>query len=118
MLMLQAEAAAWEEEQREAQLHEQVGKPARGEHTQLAAGGLGLLDLQRLVDQVAQDLHAQALHFFGRDLAAVGADNQGKALVDIGAGDDLAVDDGRRAADVRIGLAEDHRVRGQVERAA
>jgi hypothetical protein len=60
----------------------------------------GFLDLERFVDQVAQDLRAQAFLFLGRDLvaAAVGIDDQRKALVDVGAGDDLAVDDRGGAA--------------------
>ena len=50
---------------------------------------LGGLDLQGLVDQVAQDLLAEAVDLVGRNLAAVGDRQQGQPLVDVGLGDDL-----------------------------
>ena len=78
--------------------------------------GLGGLDLQRFVDQVAQHLLAQALDLVGRDLAAVGDGQQREPLVDVGLGDDLAVDDRGRLDDRRHGRAEQLRIFGQPQR--
>jgi hypothetical protein len=60
---------------------------------------LGFLDLQRLVDQVAQNLQAQALELIVRRLPrVVGGQNQSHTLFNVAAGDDLAVDDRRRTS--------------------
>jgi hypothetical protein len=72
--------------------------------------GLGRLDLQRLVHQVAQHLLAQPRLLLGRDAAAVGETDEGDAVIDIGAGDDVAVDDRGGLANRRIVIAEEKRV--------
>jgi len=74
------------------------------------------LDLQRLVDQVAQHLLAQAVDLAGGDLAAVGDRQQRQALIDVGLGNDGAVDDRRRLYHRRHRGTEQLRVRGQPKR--
>jgi len=61
--------------------------------------GLGRLDLKRFVDEVAKDLLAQAVHFVGRNLSAIGDGEKREPLVDVGLGNDIAVDDGGRLDD-------------------
>jgi hypothetical protein len=78
-------------------------------------GGLGLLNLQGFVDQVAHHLGTQALLLFGAQLARVGIGEQGITLVNVGPGDDLAVDDRGGVAMVGVHLAEKLRVRRQIE---
>ena len=81
----------------------------------LEFGGLGGLDLQCLVDQIAQHLHAQAQQFFlGHRRLGRGGD-QRDALIDVGAGDDIAIDHGGRRAAIGIRLAEDGNVLGQAK---
>ena len=75
--------------------------------------GLGFLNLQRFIHQVAQHLQPQPLQFVRSDLAAAGCDHQRDALIDIGASDHFTVDDNRGAAVVSVDLAEDLRVFGQ-----
>ena len=70
-------------------------------------GSARFLDLQSLVDQVAQHLQAQALHFLFVDLALVGGGDQRHALIHVGAGYHVAVHHRRGAAHVRIVVAED-----------
>ena len=77
----------------------------------------GRLDLQRLVDQVAQHLGAEPLDLLGRQLDLVRGHDQRQPLIDVAAGDDVAVDDRRRLADARILLADELDVVGDVERA-
>ncbi len=77
--------------------------------------GGGFLDLERFVDQVAQNLDAQPLLFRFLHLAAIGGDDERQALVDVRPGDDPAVDDRRRLADIGVALAKDGDVLWQVE---
>src|SRR3546814_742811 len=72
--------------------------------------GGGFLDLERFVDEVAQHLDATPFLLLVRPLAAIGGDDQGHALVDVGAGDYAAVDEGRRLADIWVALSEDGHV--------
>ncbi len=74
-----------------------------------------LLDLELLVDQVAQHLEAQARFLLLVDLAAVGRDDEVEPLLDVGVGDDVAVDDRRCLAQVRVEVGERGGV-GQDER--
>ncbi|PAV92557.1 hypothetical protein WR25_08378 [Diploscapter pachys] len=79
-------------------------------------GALRLLDFQRLVDQLAQDLELELVDLVGRGrAAAIVEDGQRQALVDIGAGDDRVVDDRGRLTDVGVELAEDLQVCGDVQ---
>ena len=68
----------------------------------LDVGLLGGLDLEDLVDEVAKHLLAQPRQLLGRDLAPGREPDDGEAVIDLGAGDDGAVDDRRRLADVGI----------------
>ena len=77
--------------------------------------GGGLLDFERLVDQVAQHLQAQPRALGIRNLAAIGRDDQRHALVHVGAGDDRAVDHRRGAPDIGILAAEQGQPVGQIE---
>jgi hypothetical protein len=76
---------------------------------------LGGLDLQRLVHQVAQHLGADDLHLLGRDLGVAGERHQSDAMVDVGAGNDRAVDDRGRGADRRVAVAEELGIVGNGE---
>ncbi|MCY1171186.1 hypothetical protein D9M73_112900 [compost metagenome] len=82
---------------------------------QLDLGGLGLLDLQRFVDQLPRDQQLVLRHFLGRQLQVARCHQQGDALVDVGAGDHRAVDDRGWLADVGIDLAENLQVLRNVE---
>ena len=62
----------------------------------------GFLDLQLFIDQVAHHLQAQAVALLLADLPAIGGDDKVQPLIDIGIGDDLAIDDGLRLAQLRI----------------
>jgi hypothetical protein len=77
--------------------------------------GRGLLDLQRFVDQVRQNLRAQPLFLFLGDAAVAGGENEGQALIHVGIGDDRAVDDGGRLADRRIARRKQVDIVRQVE---
>ncbi len=79
-------------------------------------GGLGGLDLERLVDQIAQHLLAQGVDFVGRDRVSAGDREERDALVDVGLGNDFAIDDRGRLDDLRQGRAVDHRMFRQAQR--
>ena len=70
----------------------------------LISSAFGGLDLERLVDQVAEHLLAQAIELVGGNLAAIGDREQREPLVDVGLGDDVAVDDRGRLDDRRHGV--------------
>ena len=78
---------------------------------------LGFLNLQRFVDEIAQHLKPQPFSLLIADLAFVGGKDQRQALVDIGAGDHVAIDDRRRPPDVGIVLPEHDHVLGNGDRA-
>src|SRR5206468_9256848 len=67
---------------------------------------LGRLDLERLVDQVAEHLLGYAIPFFCRDLSTIGDRKQLHPLLDVGLGDDLPVYNRRCLDDRRNGAAE------------
>ena len=78
--------------------------------------GLGRLDLEHLVDQVAKHLLAKRIDLIGRNLVAIGDGEEREALVDIGLGDHVAVHDRRRLDHRRHGRPEHLRVLRQVQR--
>ena len=79
---------------------------------------LGFLDLQRFVDQVAQDLQPQVLQFLIGNLGIlIGCEDKGDPLVDIGPGDDLPIHLRRGVAAVGVHLAEQLDVGGNVQAA-
>ena len=59
---------------------------------------------KHFVDQVAKDLLAQPVDLLRRDLPAIGDRHEGEPLVDVGLGDDVAVDDRGRFDDRGHGL--------------
>jgi hypothetical protein len=79
-------------------------------------GGFCFLDLQRFINQVAQHLHAQTIQFLTIHLVAIGRNDERQTLFNVSACDNLAIDDGRGAADVGIVLAEHDRIGRNVER--
>ena len=64
--------------------------------------------MQFFIDQVADDLQAQALLFFISNAAAIGCQHQTEALIDIRVGDHIAIDDGLGLAQRRVDIAQDH----------
>ncbi len=74
------------------------------------------LDLECFVNEVTKHLVAQPLGFLGGDLPAVRDHQQRHALVDVGRGDDVAVDDRRRLDDRRHGVAEHLRIFRKLQR--
>src|SRR3546814_14436977 len=60
------------------------------------------LNLELFVDEVTQNLHAQALAFRRIDLSAIGGQNKVEPVFDIGVGDDLPVHD-RSSEERRVG---------------
>jgi len=65
------------------------------------------LNLERFVDEIAEDLLAQPLDFLRGDLRALGNRQQLQSLIDVRLGDHLAVDDCGRLDDRRHFRAED-----------
>ena len=61
--------------------------------------GLGRLNLQRLVDQIAEHLLAQLIKLVGRNLTAIGDRQELQALIDVRLGDHIAIHDRRRLDD-------------------
>jgi hypothetical protein len=70
------------------------------------------------VDEVSEHLLTQPLSLFRRDLTAVSDRQQGKALLDVGLSDDVAVHNRRRLDDGRDSVAEDLRILRQLQRLA
>ena len=68
--------------------------------------GFGFLNLQCFVDQVAQNLNPKPLAFFVGNPAAISGDDQREAMIDIGTGDNVPVDDSGGLANIRIVLRE------------
>src|SRR3546814_8269133 len=73
------------------------------------------LNLELFVDEVTQNLHAQALAFRRIDLSAIGGQNKVEPVFDIGVGDDLHVHDSGRLAHARIGRTQYGQIGWQVE---
>jgi len=67
---------------------------------------LGCLDLEGLVDEVAQDLLTQGIDLVGGNSPTVRDRQKREPLVDVGPGDHLAVDDGGRLDHRRHRVAE------------
>ena len=65
------------------------------------------LNLQRLVDEIAQNLQLEPVAFLVAHLAAIGEHDQRQALIDVRFGDHLAVHQRGRLADIGIALAEE-----------
>jgi hypothetical protein len=81
----------------------------------LDVGLLGRLDLEHLVDEVAKHLLAKARKLLGRDRASGRHLDDREPVVDLGAGDDGAVDDRRRLAKIGIFVGDELRVGRDVE---
>ncbi len=77
---------------------------------------LRFLNLQRLVDQIAQHLHSQPLQFLVRDCILARGRHQCDALIDIGAGDNRPVDHCGRGTQIGRLRADHGDVCRQVER--
>ena len=73
---------------------------------------LGLLNFQRFVDQITQNLQTETVDFLGRQLVVIGRQIQRQTLIDVGAGDDVAVDNRGGAAKIGVALAKDRDVGG------
>ena len=61
--------------------------------------GLGRLNLQRLVDQIAQHLLPQLVELVGGNLTAIGDRQELQTLINIGLRDHVAIHDRRRLDD-------------------
>ena len=75
----------------------------------------GFLNLKRLIDQVAQHLHAQTFFFRSINLAAIGKHDERHALVHVGTREDLTIDDSGRLAKRWLNLSKGGKRGGQVE---